>query len=133
MSKLMQKDWIAICRKPEINLNEQWGLYREDKLVVDKLARYKLIRYQLNENQKGLCVNCKRAFNTVNYEHDRYWQIDHILPKVVFPELMFDLTNMRLVCKGCNEKKGALFGRESAERVLSKLAHYRKRLKVLRG
>ena len=133
MSKLKQRDWIAICRKPEINLNEQWGLYREDRLVVEKLDKYKLVRLNLNKEQNGFCAGCNRAFNTVNYEHDLYWQIDHILPKVVFPELMFDLTNMRLVCKGCNEKKGAIFGRASAERALSKLVLYREKLSALRG
>jgi 5-methylcytosine-specific restriction endonuclease McrA len=133
MPKLKQKNWVAICRKPEINLNEQWGLYREDRLVVEKLEKYKLVRHKLNNGQKGLCAECNRAFNMVDYEHSLYWQIDHILPKVMFPELMFDLTNMRLVCKGCNEKKGAIFGRASAERALSKLVLYRKKLSALRG
>jgi uncharacterized protein (TIGR02646 family) len=133
MSKLKQSDWIKICRSPEINLNEQWAQYRTDKLIVDGLAKYKQIRHELNSTQNSFCANCNRNFNTVDFKHDLYWQIDHILPKVVFPELMFNLTNLRLVCKGCNEKKGALFGRESAERALSKLVNYRKRLKALSG
>lgn len=44
------------------------------------------------------------------WKNPRNVNIDHRYPKSLFPELMFDLDNMDLICHACNQNKGDLFG-----------------------
>jgi 5-methylcytosine-specific restriction endonuclease McrA len=37
-------------------------------------------------------------------------QIDHILPKYVFPEVRSEIINYAVICKSCNNYKHSLYG-----------------------
>lgn len=41
-----------------------------------------------------------------------YGDIEHILPKSIFPELVVDWANLTLVCSRCNNEKGAKYEEE---------------------
>lgn len=45
------------------------------------------------------------------WKNPRNVTIDHRYPKSLFPDLMFDINNMELICHRCNQDKGDLFGK----------------------
>jgi hypothetical protein len=55
-----------------------------------------LVKRETNEK----CLYCESKIG-----HVYYGDVEHILPKSVFPDLTFDLTNLSYACSICNNKK----------------------------
>lgn len=51
------------------------------------------------------CPHCHRIMND-NHKDPLSVTVDHILPKSLFPHLMFDYNNLEVICLDCNRKKG---------------------------
>lgn len=108
-----------------------WSDYSLGYITVDDLIPAKNIR------QYGLGKPCSCCGKTMTrdkwsktpingwLQKDGWWKnpcdvtIDHRYPKSLFPELIFDLDNMELICFRCNQDKGDLFGQ-----TISKDCHH---------
>lgn len=70
------------------------------KHQLDRLARYspeaKLWRESVFARDNWTCQNCKRRGD--------YLEADHIKPWAFFPELRFELSNGRTLCRKCHDK-----------------------------
>jgi len=66
------------------------------KTIEDVKVR---IKQHYRENIIDECCYCRRSFTG---EFNMVIDIEHILPKSVFEELMFNLENLSLACKRCN-------------------------------
>ena len=62
-----------------------------------KSHRWKLLRAQVLESS-NVCWLCSKPGAT---------EVDHVLPVKYYPELFFDLSNLRPAHKTCNSSKGA--------------------------
>lgn len=89
--------------EPDIlkNNKEQW----KRKLLSGDAAAHKLynhpdIKAALKEECKHKCMYCESRVSHVSYEH-----IEHIKPKIKFPELTFEWLNLGLACPVCNKNK----------------------------
>lgn len=73
-------------------------LAKEEKIDTDKLYLYYL--------QEGKCLYCGKPINVddLNTKNSLY-EIDHILPRTLIKDNSWD--NRVLVCRSCNQKKGA--------------------------
>ncbi len=63
----------------------------------------KKVRAHLFEKQKYKCAYCQMEKKET---HGLVWDIDHILPKSVYPQFIFEPENLALSCKDCNIAKG---------------------------
>lgn len=62
-----------------------------------KSYRWRQLRAQVLESS-DVCWLCSKPGAT---------EVDHVLPYKFFPELVFDINNLRPAHKGCNSSKGA--------------------------
>lgn len=97
--KYLQKLYDAI--KDEVDSNYKIlkkELAKEEKIDTDKLYLYYL--------QEGKCLYCGTSINVddLNTKNSLY-EIDHILPRTLIKDNSWD--NRVLVCRSCNQKKGA--------------------------
>lgn len=67
-----------------------------------KLLRENLRKHFLNE-QKNRCSYCKLLKQE---NHGLTWDIEHIVPRKLFPHFTFEPLNLSISCKECNEAKG---------------------------
>lgn len=63
----------------------------------------KEIRYFYLHEQKKTCFYCKQYIFSKNGLH---WQVEHILPKALFPQFLLDPQNLIVACPDCNGPKG---------------------------
>ncbi|WP_044101598.1 HNH endonuclease [Acinetobacter pittii] len=62
-----------------------------------------LIRNHYLLNQKLTCFYCRQYIFSTNGLH---WQVEHILPKSLFPQFLFEPKNLIVICPRCNGEKG---------------------------
>ncbi|APR69596.1 MULTISPECIES: HNH endonuclease [Acinetobacter] len=63
----------------------------------------RLIRNHYVSDQKFTCFYCKQYIFSTNGLH---WQVEHILPKSIFPQFLFEPRNLIIICPDCNHEKG---------------------------
>ena len=101
----------------DFRLNEQYSLTDEDEKLIannssnplDKNDWYKSglnpfkerVRNFLAPRQQRLCAFCRTRIEKSTY----FYEIEHIVPKVLHTEWMFDPRNFCLSCRRCNAKK----------------------------
>jgi hypothetical protein len=78
---------------------------------------YKLFREQILKRDNYKCTTCGNFGSKYNP-----LQVEHIKPKALFPSLIFDPSNAKVLCMKCH-KKTPTFGR-------SKLRKYAKKIKT---
>lgn len=94
-------DWI---RAHPNELHPQWrGGISPKNHLIRKSKRMKLWRISVFERDDYTCIWCKRK--GVNL------QADHIKPFAYFPELRFEITNGRTLCRECHMKTDTYMGR----------------------
>ena len=60
------------------------------------------IRNHYLVNQKLTCFYCRQYIFSTNGLH---WQVEHILPKSLFPQFLFEPKNLIVICPDCNREK----------------------------
>ncbi|WP_445946936.1 HNH endonuclease [Shewanella sp.] len=75
--------------------SESWS---DDDIVR---LKKKIKNHYLTE-QKNICPYCKQKINS---NHGRYWDIEHIIPRSITPEFMFEPLNLCMSCVDCNSGK----------------------------
>ncbi|ENR4570445.1 HNH endonuclease [Acinetobacter baumannii] len=61
-----------------------------------------LIRNHYLSDQKFTCFYCRQYIFSTNGLH---WQVEHILPKSIFPQFLFEPRNLIIICPDCNREK----------------------------
>ncbi|MDX8253669.1 hypothetical protein [Acinetobacter pittii] len=72
-------------------------------IKVNELAPLRLnLRTHYLAEQKNRCCYCKMLKQE---KHGNTWDVEHIVPKVLFPIFLFEKQNLSLSCKECNDEK----------------------------
>lgn len=87
---------------------DQWGEERFNDVRKEIKAHY-------IAEQSHTCCFCRQR---IVVSHGRAWDIEHIIPKSLFPEFMFKPINLCISCIDCNNAKGS-------ENTLKKDIRYR--------
>lgn len=75
--------------------------YRKDaRNAVYATEEYKEFRRKVLERDKNCCTICGTKGTKTNR-----LQLDHILAKATHPELIFEMSNIRILCQGCHAKQ----------------------------
>ncbi len=61
-----------------------------------------LIRNHYLTDQNLTCFYCRQYIFSTNGLH---WQVEHILPKSIFPQFLFEPRNLIVICPDCNREK----------------------------
>lgn len=61
------------------------------------------IRNHYLDEQNLTCFYCKQYIFSKNGLH---WQVEHILPKSLFPQFLLEPINLIVICPTCNSEKG---------------------------
>lgn len=71
---------------------------------LNKTRKYNCaeVKKYLSKTYRGLCAYCETEVETSNY-----LEVEHLLPKKHYSSLEFDIHNLHLACKRCNNPKGA--------------------------
>lgn len=62
------------------------------------------VRYEALKRSSGSCCLCGRTHR----QHGIVLHVDHIKPKIDFPELAFEVDNLQVMCEDCNVGKSNL-------------------------
>lgn len=68
-------------------------------------SNYRMYRNWLRDEFSFRCVYCLRRETWVTLRAD--WQLDHFMPKSIYPEGALDYDNLVYACSSCNHSKAA--------------------------
>lgn len=79
--------------------------YRKNKESLKLLSTKKWLnlRKRIIDRDDHLCKRCYLKFNIINGDQ---LQVHHIKPRVYYPELTFEESNLITLCKTCNIQMG---------------------------
>jgi 5-methylcytosine-specific restriction endonuclease McrA len=103
--KLVAVNETCSC-KQNTNRNEyQRKYYEKNKDVLKPLstARWRKLRSLIIKRDKGCCQRCLIKYGIINGDN---LQVHHIKPRIEYPELMFEESNLITLCKTCNLQIG---------------------------
>lgn len=92
------------ARKQEKNAYER--AYNKRRAEVQKplkTARWHKLRRFIIHRDKGVCQRCLALCDVFN---SKDLQVHHIKPRVKYPELIFDESNLITLCRTCNLELG---------------------------
>lgn len=82
---------------------KSYKIWNDTKNVDINLFRKDARNHYLDQ-QKSACFYCKIFIFSKNGLH---WQVEHILPKSLFPQFLFEPLNLIVICPDCNREKDA--------------------------
>jgi 5-methylcytosine-specific restriction endonuclease McrA len=92
--------WNQKAERPAI---EARRVRHASKMSQDQFFRslaWLELRYKVLKHYGGRCMCCGHTGKT------RTLQVDHIKPRIKFPELALEFSNLQVLCKQCNQGKG---------------------------
>lgn len=103
------RTWFFCLKFPELEeLYQLWVRQQEEKNVMAttmksedfyKTTAWRQTRYKfLKSIPNKMCFVCRGR--------NKEFHVDHHKPRWLFPELAFDFSNLKLLCKECNLAKG---------------------------
>lgn len=96
---------VCSCKQNKNRNEYQRKYYEKNKEILKPLTsgRWRKLRSLIIKRDKGCCQRCLIKFNIINGEN---LQVHHIKPRIEYPELMFEESNLITVCKTCNLQLG---------------------------
>lgn len=83
--------------------------------------RWRELRFKvLKDVAHPSCSLCKKDLKSLGEEI----HVDHIRPRIIFPELALDIKNLQILCKDCNLGKGTKIFRSQRKTILRKAKLY---------
>ncbi|WP_170958672.1 HNH endonuclease [Bacillus wiedmannii] len=103
--KIVPDNEVCSCKQKQNRNQYQREYYEKNKDILKPLSstRWRKLRSLIIKRDKGCCQRCLIKFRLINGDQ---LQVHHIKPRIEFPELMFDETNLITVCKTCNLQIG---------------------------
>jgi len=101
-------------RGPKVKLCLE-QLVRERKKRIDETLvfygspEWRLIRKDIIHEQGDICQECN---NIIKEDYDL--TVDHIKPRSKYPKLALEKTNLRVLCRSCNSRKGSFYEEATA-------------------
>ena len=97
------------------------GNWQTEKLSGKRWETIREIAYKRDRAADAPCWICGqpidyRAKSSNRDYNPRAWEPDHVLPRSEYPELTYDLTNIRPSHAYCNRSRGQSDGAEAASR-----------------
>jgi 5-methylcytosine-specific restriction endonuclease McrA len=83
---------------------------------------YKFLRLTVLKRDGYKCTNCGKSGSTNNA-----LQLEHIKPKSLYPELIYELSNLRILCINCH-KKTESYGKAGIRKIVKSRNSIRKNL-----
>lgn len=75
----------------------------EARKILDS-KQWKELRPEILKRDNYECQRCLIKYGIHNHDN---LQIDHIKPRIYYPELAYEPTNLITLCSKCNQKKGS--------------------------
>lgn len=96
---------ICSCKQNQNRNEYQKEYYKKNKDILKPLSsgRWRKLRSLIIKRDKGCCQRCLIKYGQINGDQ---LQVHHIKPRIEFPELMFEESNLITVCKTCNLQIG---------------------------
>lgn len=93
------------CKEKENRNEYQRNYYQKNKETLKPLStkRWRNLRTIIIDRDNGHCQRCAIKFGIIETEN---LQVHHIKPRIEYPELMFEETNLITLCKTCNLQLG---------------------------
>lgn len=76
---------------------EIWFATSATSKVFYASSRWRQLRFQAIQKYGRKCISCGRT-----PDHGAVIHVDHIKPRVIWPELAFDINNLQILCSECN-------------------------------
>jgi len=67
-------------------------------------AKWKNLRKRIISRDAGICQRCLYKYNVIVSSHQL--EVHHIKPRIKYPELRFEESNLITLCKSCNTQLG---------------------------
>lgn len=78
-----------------------YGKLREYLATPDGALKWQQVRFEALRASNGVCCLCGATPSSGTTMH-----VDHIKPKSLYPELVFEPSNLQVLCAECNMGKG---------------------------
>jgi 5-methylcytosine-specific restriction endonuclease McrA len=96
----------AAKRQPKVTARLEELARERQKKIEDANAFYaspewRLLRQKVIEQHGRVCQECGRHITD-----DFDVTVDHVNPRSIYPSQGFDVSNLRVLCRSCNAKKG---------------------------
>lgn len=98
-------DYTEESRTKAAEFNESYQKQLKERLNYHRFyesPEWYRIRYQAIQINGGSCQACGAGRN-----EGAIIQVDHIKPRIKFPELALDINNLQVLCKECNLGKSS--------------------------
>lgn len=95
----------CVCKEKKNRNKYQRNYYEKNKELLKPLSstRWRKLRSLIIKRDNGHCQRCLSKFKIITSSN---LQVHHIKPRIDFPELMFEESNLITVCKTCNLNLG---------------------------
>ena len=104
-SKKIKFNEDCICATGKNRNKYQRKYYEKNKEALRPLStkRWRDIRKVIISRDGGYCQRCFIKYDIIETKN---LQVHHIKPRIEYPELMFEETNLICICKTCNLQLG---------------------------
>jgi 5-methylcytosine-specific restriction endonuclease McrA len=75
----------------------------KDRIEFHSSKEWKDLKVKVFEIYSKECMKCGKSDMTAGTSI----QVDHVKPRIKYPELSLDINNMQILCRKCNFKKGS--------------------------
>ncbi|MFC1869686.1 HNH endonuclease [Chloroflexota bacterium] len=99
---IIEKPWKEKVNARIFELAEERRQKIEEQEIFYDSPEWMVMRSKVIEEEGPVCNECKK-----NIPVKRDISVDHIKPRSKYPELALDRTNLRVLCRSCNSRKGA--------------------------
>ncbi|MGL4850956.1 MAG: HNH endonuclease [Clostridium sp.] len=92
------------CKKNNRNdYSKEYYQKNKEQMKILTSTRWRRLRLKIIQRDNGCCQRCLNKFGIINGSE---LQVHHIKPRSVYPELIYDESNLITMCKLCNVELG---------------------------
>lgn len=110
IQKVETDKWRPIVDARLEELARQRQMEIEEASAFYESSEWRLLRQKIIDQQGRICQECNCPI-----VEDYDLTVDHINPRSKFPDQSLDVTNLRVLCRSCNAKKGNRFPEELSD------------------
>ena len=96
-------DWNSDCTCKKIVVPVKKSKESRDMARAITSRRWARLRSLIIKRDGGFCQRCFVKYGSINSEQ---LQVHHIKPRIYYPELVYEVSNLITLCKTCNLQLG---------------------------